>query len=90
MRTVEFAFSNFMIEYLDEIETKFENILACLSGGPNGFESWKNRGRKYHDKLALKHPLRLIPSYPLQYVQCIIILLSPPLGNIQIYHLVTP
>ena len=40
------AFKKF--EYLSEIETEFENILACLSG----FESWKkNWGRKSRDTL---------------------------------------
>ena len=44
MHTVESNFSNFVIKYLSEIETKFENTLACLIvfiRGPDGFESWK-------------------------------------------------
>ena len=32
MHTAESNFSNFVIEYLSEIENDFENILACLSG----------------------------------------------------------
>ena len=32
MHTTESEFSKFMIEYLGEIKTEFENILACLSG----------------------------------------------------------
>ena len=40
MHTVESKFSNFVIEYLGEIETEFNNTLAC-AGAPDGFESWK-------------------------------------------------
>ena len=32
MHTAESNFSNFVIEYLGEIETEFENILAWSSG----------------------------------------------------------
>ena len=32
MHTVVSNFLNFVIDYLSEIETKFKNILACLSG----------------------------------------------------------
>ena len=32
MHTAESIFSNFVIECLGEIETEFENTLACLSG----------------------------------------------------------
>ena len=32
MHTAASNFSNFVIEYLDKIETKYENTLACLSG----------------------------------------------------------
>ena len=55
MHTAESNFSNFVIEYLVEIETEFENTstLACLSGGPDGFESWNNEGRKSCDTLPL-------------------------------------
>ena len=38
MHTAESNFSNFVIEYLSEIETEFENTLACLSGAKMG---WK-------------------------------------------------
>ena len=31
-----------MIEYLGEIETKFENTLACLSGAQMGLNQVKN------------------------------------------------
>ena len=33
MHTAESEFSNFMMEYLGEIETKFEKSLACFSDG---------------------------------------------------------
>ena len=42
MRTVESNFSNFVIEYLGEIETEFKNILACLSGAQMGLNHEKN------------------------------------------------
>ena len=32
MHTTESNFSNFVIKFLSEIETEFENILACLLG----------------------------------------------------------
>ena len=32
MNTAESIFLNFVIEYLGEIETEFENTSACLSG----------------------------------------------------------
>ena len=38
MHTAESEFSNVIIEYLGAIETKFEDILDCLSGGQVGFE----------------------------------------------------
>ena len=37
--------------FLGEIETEFENVFACLSGGIDVFESWKNRGPKSREKL---------------------------------------
>ena len=40
MHTVESKFSNFVIEYLGELEPEFDNTLAC-AGAPDGFESWK-------------------------------------------------
>ena len=44
MHTAESEFSNVIIEYFGEIETKFEDILDCLSGGLDGFEcGWKSR-----------------------------------------------
>ena len=42
MSTVESNFSNFVIEYLGEIETEFKNILACLSGAQMGSNHEKN------------------------------------------------
>ena len=38
MHPAESEFSNVNIEYLGAIETKFEDILDCLSGGQVGFE----------------------------------------------------
>ena len=32
MHTAESNFTNFVIEYLGEIETEFEQTLACFSG----------------------------------------------------------
>ena len=36
MHTAESIFSSFMLEYLGEIETEFENTLPCLSGAQMG------------------------------------------------------
>ena len=36
MHTAESNFSNFVIEYLGEIEKVFKNTLACLSGAHMG------------------------------------------------------
>ena len=40
MHTVEWNFSNFVIEYLGEIETEF-NFFCLFIMGPDRFESWK-------------------------------------------------
>ena len=42
MHTAESNFSNFVIEYLGEIETEFENTLACLWGAQMGSNHEKN------------------------------------------------
>ena len=42
MHTAESNFLNFVIEYLGEIETEFEYILACLSGAQMGLNQEKN------------------------------------------------
>ena len=42
MHTAESNFSNYVIEYLDDIDTEFENTLACLSGAQVG----SNHGKK--------------------------------------------
>ena len=56
-KTIWFAkskiFSNVVIEYLGEIETEFENILACLSRAQIGWAHEQNGGRKSHDTLPL-------------------------------------
>ena len=54
MHTAESIFSNFVIEYLGEIETEFENTLACLSGAQMGSNHAKKRGRKSRDTLHLR------------------------------------
>ena len=41
MHTAESNFSNLVIEYLGEIETEFENTLACLSGAQMGLNHEK-------------------------------------------------
>ena len=45
---------NFMIECLGEIETKFENTLACLSETQLGSHHEKNGGRKSCETLPLE------------------------------------
>ena len=54
MHTAESNFSNFVIEYLGEIETKFENTLVCLSGAQLGSNHEKTGGRKSRDTLPLR------------------------------------
>ena len=49
-------FSIFVNKYLSEIETEFENTLACLSGAQMGSNHEKTGGRKSRDTL----PLRII------------------------------
>ena len=44
LHTAESNFSNFVIEYLGEIEAEFENTLACLSGAQMGSNHEKNWG----------------------------------------------
>ena len=53
MHTAESNFSNFVIEYLGEIETEFENTLAYLSGAQMSSNREKNEGRKFRDTLPL-------------------------------------
>ena len=46
MHTAESNFSNFVIEYLGEIKTEFENTLACLSGAQmdsNHEKNWRSK-----------------------------------------------
>ena len=45
-RCVAHRGDNFVIEYLDEIVTEFENNLACLSGAQMGSNHEKNRRSK--------------------------------------------
>ena len=53
MHTTESNFLNFEIEYLGEIETEFENILAFLSGAQMGGIMTKTGGQKSRDTLPL-------------------------------------
>ena len=53
-------FSNFVIEYLGEIETEFENTLPCLSGAQMGSNHGNNSGRKSRDTLPLSNEPRLV------------------------------
>ena len=49
----------FLIEYLGEIESDFENTLTCLSGAQMGLNHEKKTGsRKSHDTLPLTAPLK--------------------------------
>ena len=54
MNTAESIFSNFVIEYLGQIETEFENTSACLSGaqmGSNHEKNWRSK-ISWHDPNA--------------------------------------
>ena len=44
-----------MIEYLGEIESEFENTLACLSRAQMGLNHEKNGGRNSLDTLPLNN-----------------------------------
>ena len=59
MHTAELNFSNFVIEYLGEIETEFKNTLACLLGAQMGSNHEKNGGQKSRET----HPLNIINIY---------------------------
>ena len=52
MHTAESNRPNFVIEYLGEIKTEFENILLCLSVSQMGSKSWK----KYRSKILWHTP----------------------------------
>ena len=61
------------MEYFSEIETEFENTLACLSGAQMGLNHEKTGGRKSRDTLPLRkystygiffNPLERCPGYP--------------------------
>ena len=57
LHTAKSIFSNFVIEYLGEIETEFKNTSACLSGAQMGRIMKKTGGRKSRDTLPLKECL---------------------------------
>ena len=48
MHTAESNISNFVIEYISEIETEFENTLACVSGAEMGL----NHGKKWRSEIS--------------------------------------
>ena len=54
MHTAESNFLNFVIEYLSEIETEFENTLACLSGAQMG----SNHGKNWRSKISWHTPFK--------------------------------
>ena len=59
-----------MIEYLCEIETKFENTLAWLSGAQIGSNHEKNGGRKSRDTLPLTEGNKVKLYGPWSYYFC--------------------
>ena len=63
MHTAE-SISNFVIEYLGEIETELENALACLSGAQMGsnYEK-KTGGQKSRDTLPLNKSCFLVCNF---------------------------
>ena len=67
-RCVAHRGDNFAIEYFDEIETKFENNLVCISGAQMGSNHEKTRGRKSRETLPLMLELQLRPL--IQNTQC--------------------
>ena len=56
MHTTESNFSNFVIEYLGEIETEFENTSACLSGAQMG----SNHEKKWRSKILWHTPFKVM------------------------------
>ena len=75
MQTAESNFSNFVIKYLGEIKTEFENILACLSGAQMGLNQEKNwrskilRHTPVNSSCGLRIPCYFIPSNPIPTVR---------------------
>ena len=64
--TAESNFSNFVIEYLVEIEAEFENTLACLFiRGPDGLESWKKNG----GQISWHTPFNTVSTYFLEIIK---------------------
>ena len=61
-----------MIEYLDEIETEFDNTLACLSGAQMGSNRiMKKTGvQKSHDTLPLSQKSKGRKSHETVSVSC--------------------
>ena len=59
MHTEESIFSNFVIEYLGEIETEFENTSACLSGAQMG----SNQEKHWRSKISWHTPFNTLKTY---------------------------
>ena len=57
MHTAESIFSNFVIEYLGEIETEFENTSACWSGA----QMDSNHEKNWRSKIAWQAPFKAVP-----------------------------
>ena len=55
LHTAELNFSNFVIDYLGEIDTQFENTLACLSGAQRG----SNQEKNWRSKISRHTPFKL-------------------------------
>ena len=58
MHTAESNFSNFVIEYLGEIEKEFKNTLACLLGAQMG----SNHAKKWRSKISWHTPFKKFVS----------------------------
>ena len=56
MHTAESNFSNFVIKYLREIKTEFENTLTCLSGAQMGL----NHENNWRSKISWHTPFKII------------------------------
>ena len=55
MHTVDPNFSNFVIEYLNEIEKELENTLACFSGAQMG----SYQARQWRSKISWRNPFKV-------------------------------
>ena len=58
MHATESNFSNFVIEYLGELETEFENTLVSLSGAQMG----SNYGKNLRSKISWHTPFKYVST----------------------------